>query len=82
MPKITQAIPPQAFEIIRNRIGLILAEEIDNQSILTYDPDLDLTVWVERTVPFDKTELPSVNVSLARGSYDSKTYRETDSTYT
>jgi PKD repeat protein len=82
MPKITQAIPSQAFEIIRNRIGLILAEEIDNQSILTYDPDLDLTVWVERTVPFDKTELPCVNVSLARGSYDSKTYRETDSTYT
>lgn len=81
MPLLNQPIGEQSFEIIRDRIGLILADEIDNQATLTYDPDLDLTVWVERTVSFDKSELPAVNISLARGTYEGQTAIQTDGTY-
>lgn len=81
MPRLNQIIPSQSFEIIRDRIGLILADEIDNQAVLNYDPDLDLVVWVERTVPYDKAELPAVNISLARGTYEGQTVIQTDGTY-
>lgn len=75
MSVIYKAIPPQSFELVRDRIGQILAIEIETQALLTYDSALELSpgknsesgVWVERFVPFDKTEVPCVNVSLMRG---------------
>lgn len=73
MPKINEAIPPRSFELIRDRIGEILADELDNQFLYTYEPALEnIKVWVERTRPFDKLELPAIVVSLQEGKFENK----------
>jgi hypothetical protein len=66
---ITQAIPSQAFEVIRNRIGEIIANEFTAQKVIT--PSwVKPTVWVERYYAFDsETQLPAVNVTFSGGSY-------------
>lgn len=66
---ITQAIPAQAFEVIRNRIGEIIANEFTAQKVIT--PSwVKPTVWVERYYAFDsETQLPAVNVTFSGGSY-------------
>ncbi len=81
MAKILNIIPPQNYELIRDRIALVLADEIDNQVVLSYDPYIDVTVYCERTKTFDKTEMPAVNVSLANGSYGNKHQGSIDGTY-
>lgn len=70
MSLILNAIQPRGFELIRNRIAEILAEEIPNQSLLIADPSLNAKVWMERFVRFDHTELPSINVSLVQGEFN------------
>ena len=67
MAKITQAIPDAAFELIRTRIGEILAVEIPEQAILKSRPDIDAQVWVEREAALSVPELPAVNVSYTAG---------------
>lgn len=59
---ITDIIPQQNFELIRTRIGSILAEEIANQATLLGEEKLDATVWEERFTPFGNDEMPVVNV--------------------
>lgn len=78
---ITQAIAPQSFEVIRDRLGRILAEELPNQATLLLQDDLNANVWMERFIPIDKTELPSVIVTLAEGNYDGQTVVQNDGTY-
>ena len=78
---ISTEIGPQSFEIVRDRIGRILAEELENQYKLTLNPLLKVSNWIERFLPFDNTELPSVNVMLAEGTYDGQTAIQTDGTY-
>lgn len=63
MSRIDVEIPPQGFEIVRDRIGMILADELYEQLILSGNYLFDLKVWVERFVALDKTELPCVTVS-------------------
>jgi hypothetical protein len=83
MAKINIEIPIANFEIIRDRIALILAEEIDNQAVLTYDADLEaVEVFLERTKAFDKTEVPCINVSLATGNFSNKHQGYQDGVYT
>lgn len=82
MSLINGIIPQQSFELVRDRIGQILALEIANQFTLTSNSDFDLDVWVERFVPFDKEELPTINVSLATGGFTGHTQKSTDGTYT
>jgi len=55
-------IPIQNFEIIRDRIALIIATELENQYDLFggFNP----SVWIERFIPFDISELPAVNIVL------------------
>lgn len=79
--KILLPIPPQKFELIRNRIAEILYIEIENQWVLSYDADLIIPVWVERTVPYDHNEAPCINVNLANGNYDNKDATIVDGTY-
>lgn len=70
---ITEGINVGAFELIRDRIGLILAEELPNQAIIKDDNELNIQkIWVERFVPFSHTECPAINVSLSDGNYDDK----------
>ena len=61
---IATPIPVQAFETVRDQIGTILTAELANQSSLLSDPRLNATVWVERFIPFDQSEIPAVNISL------------------
>lgn len=56
------------FEIVRNQIALILAEEIYNQLDISSN-DLDLGIFLERTIPIDNSEEAVVNVSVANVEY-------------
>jgi hypothetical protein len=82
MSEINGIIPSQSFELVRDQIGAILFTEFDKQAELTYNPDLEVEVWVERFVPFDRKELPAINVMLATGNYDGDTVAQSDGTYT
>jgi hypothetical protein len=82
MPQLNQPIPIQKFELIRNRIANILVDEITNQITLQYSDLFAMGVFIERFPNFDKTELPVLNVSLARGSYDNEDMIQSDGTYT
>jgi hypothetical protein len=70
MAQITETLTPRKFEIIRDRVAEILADELLNQSILNTDPNLAATVYLERLVPFSQDELPVVNVFVADGKFD------------
>ena len=56
--------------------------EFANQFALTSNPDFDMEVWLERFVPFDKEEVPALNVGLATGAFSGHTQKTTDGTYT
>ena len=81
MAVIDGIIPAQAFETVRNRIAVILGDELEGQLVLAGDYDNDAEVYVERFVAFDKTELPCINVALDRGSYDGQVQGQSDGTY-
>jgi len=81
MAKIDEIIPPQAFENIRDRIAEILIDELNNQFVLTYNPEIDATVFVEKFINFDETDLPAINVSLGRGNTDNKNAMASDGSY-
>lgn len=78
MAKINGLIPEQNFEKIRDRIGQILAIEIANQYTISGDAQYNPTIWVERTTPFDKTELPAINVRLNSIDFDNEDVRSSD----
>lgn len=79
--KINYTIPPSAFEQVRDRIGAILFVEYAQQQQL--DPTLEeVKVWCERFIPFDKTEIASINVMLSSGSYSNQQQGHSDGTYT
>lgn len=67
---------------MRDRIADILYDELDIQSQLNYDTDLDVEVLIECTNPIDKTEASVIIVSLASGSYANKNQGGVDGTYT
>lgn len=81
MSKITKEINQQNFEFIRDRILQILVDEFEGQFILSYDDDLDLSVYVERSTPIDKTEIPAIVISLSNGNYNNKNQGCVDGTY-
>jgi len=64
---IPDRIVQSNMELIRDQIGAILALELANQKKFG-DSDLStIQVWNSRFVPFDKTEMPSVNVNFLTG---------------
>lgn len=66
MAIITGLIPKRGFELIRDRIGEVIADEFANQATLdTNELAFQASVFVERSTPMDKTER-SINVSLAK----------------
>lgn len=71
--KIDYIIPSQRFELFRDTIGLIIAQEFAKQKTLTSDTDFDAGVWIERFISFDAaTELPAVNVSYKQTVYSTQ----------
>lgn len=81
MSIITTPITSQSFEIVRDRIGRIIADEMNNQFQITYDGDLLVTNWIERFLQFDKGELPAINVMLAEGNSVQQTQTESQVVY-
>lgn len=81
MALINGVIPRQNFELVRDKIGEILATEFAAQFALTSNSELNATVHVERIVPFDNTEIPCINVLLSRGNFDNMTAKKSDGTY-
>jgi hypothetical protein len=71
MALIEHEIQAQTFELILARICEILADELDNQLDITSDDLFSATVWQERFIALDKTELPAVNVFFNGVNYDS-----------
>ena len=55
-------IESQRFELIRDAIGRVLCTELSNQKKLQGFDFENVGVHLERTDPFDKTELPAVNI--------------------
>lgn len=82
MSEIENIIPQQAYELVRDRIGAILYSELSEQVVLSGNYDLDADVYVERYVPFNTTETPAINVTLASGAYDNKHQGSSRGTYT
>lgn len=83
MSLIPALISPQAFEIIRDQLGLILKVEFHAQSVLnSSNKDIDPAVWIERFIPFKQTDMPALNIMLASGSLGEQTVRQTNGTYT
>jgi hypothetical protein len=84
MSIITEIIQPQSFEIVRDRIGRILAEELANQFVLNSN-GIEGQVWIERSVQYDKSELigrkAHVNVCFGEGSYGNQDQTQSEGTY-
>tara|TARA_R110002167_G_scaffold110087_4_gene280339 strand:+ start:4553 stop:5161 length:609 start_codon:yes stop_codon:yes gene_type:complete len=82
MALLNLKIPEQNFEIVRDRLALILADEIAAQAaIAPLTPELDATVHLERFVPFSQVDMPCVNVVFASGSYDNQNAKTVDGLY-
>lgn len=75
MGVIPNSIPDQAFEIVRDRIGAIIADELQQQSAINYDDDLTAPVWMERITPFNYSETThgAINIQLEGSNYDGET---------
>jgi hypothetical protein len=65
MAKITQAIPPSAFELAGDMICNILQEELDSQVLLTYDETICTNIYLERFIPLNESEFPAIIVQMA-----------------
>jgi len=75
-------VTTRSFELIRDRIAEILANELPNQATLHVDANLNAPVFIDRIVPLHDEELPLVNVLMASGTYNSFTQTKQDGTYT
>jgi len=84
MAKINYLIGKQGFERVRERLGEIITDELANQVTLdTQNPaDINAKVWAERGQAFDVSELPAINIILAKGNFDNEDSQTTDGTYT
>lgn len=69
MSKINDTLLPEAFEFVRDRIAEILTDELDNQYVNMGNYFADVRIFTERSIAFDKEELPAVNVSVGTGTY-------------
>lgn len=67
---ITEKIELQNFEIIKDKLGVILFEELINQKRLQC-VDIDLNVFIERQEPYDDAEDVVINITENNIAYDS-----------
>lgn len=78
MSKILLEIPRQGFELIRDRIGIILADEIAGQFAIHADPERNPKVFVERLTAIDSGELPILNILYSGSNYGGNTAIDSD----
>jgi len=75
-PLITEIIPQQGFEKVRDQIGLILITELKNQKQLQGFEE-DVFVYTERIVPMSEDEDLYFNILLDGATYGSFTEKDT-----
>ena len=78
MAKINHIIGPRVHETIRTKVAQILAEELAEQSAMTYDDDFMLPIYVHRFKPVMPEELPIAIVSTNSGSFDNMDVQKSD----
>ena len=71
MSKITTLIGRQSYELIRNRIGEILIDELANQTVLG-NVFTSANVEVESSSIVDNTEMSTIQISLSTGDYSNE----------
>jgi hypothetical protein len=74
MNRITQIIPKQGFEVVRDLIGAILKVELDHQKSLQNLPN-ENNIYVGRSTPFNQSEELMINVTIDSASYSDKNAR-------
>lgn len=79
MAQINYVIPPRCHEIIRDRVGLIVADELAMQAAITYEDLFLAKVYVQRSKPFEPDECPVINVHINSGTLDNHTIIDSDS---
>lgn len=80
MAIITEAIQPQGFDLVGNRIAEILTVEVANQvAIQGFEETVE--TFLERIEPFDKNEDVMISVALRQGDFDGQNLRESQGTY-
>lgn len=79
MPNINTTIPEQNFELVRDQIGRLLRDELDNQSQgYATNADLLCNVYKERDIPFSSGEKSAVNVMFDRVDYELQSQTRTE----
>lgn len=73
MAKIDYSILPKKFEQIRDKLSVILLDELSNQATLQSNPLFNAGVWLERFIPFDHIELPAVNIYYQAAPFSDQT---------
>lgn len=68
MSLISQEIPVQGFEVVRDTIGAVLQTELSSQKILKGLTD-EIEVFVGRSTPFMQSEKLMINVLLDSANY-------------
>lgn len=72
---ITDIIPIQNFEIVLNKLGVILLEELTNQIDLQ-NLDNELGIFISRQEPYGKEEDVMINITLDNSNYSGKTQKD------
>ena len=76
MSRITELIPEQNFEIVRDVIGAIILDELSNQKVMQPNRfSEDLKVFTARSTPFQQSEKLMINVSCDNGNYTSRSQK-------
>jgi hypothetical protein len=78
MALINYEIPTRSFELIRDRIAQIAADELARQAAITYEDLFMLQVYTQRNKPFNPDEQRMVNVTCESGKYDNHTAIDSD----
>lgn len=74
MSLINNIIPEQNFEKVRDIIGIILKDELENQKVLQPTRFTeDINVFTARTTPFQQSEILMINISCDNANYTSRT---------
>lgn len=81
-PIISELIPQQGFEIVRDMIGAILKIEIENQKTLSnqQNPNSfqeDVRIFQERLSPIGESDEVVINVQLSSANYSGLTRKDT-----
>lgn len=76
MAKINGIIQQRTCEIVIDKIGIILAEEIANQYELSEEEALNADVWALRNTPISEDDLPCILVSFLEINADRTSVQE------